>query len=268
MSPFAHRRLAVSRFSAVLMVCALPVQAISQEAASQEDDAVYLVQAPENQAQRDAVDAASSATVPTTSPVYFPDEITPESVARARAIAAQQEQLSRVNEADADAAFSQVSATGEGARNLDQLSDGDSARALAQLSAAERQVLLDAVEGTDICERGTDIPAIRALCESRIETRSSEFGQPARSVSAEERLLGEGLDGSRIATIEAAISRLANSGANTDDFSNQVIASVALNNGATAPASDLNASEDEEANDLSAETQQLIAAIVQQLGGN
>ncbi|MGB7418223.1 MAG: hypothetical protein WA918_03495, partial [Erythrobacter sp.] len=46
---------------------------------------------------------------------------------------------------------------------LDQISSsGDPLRTFGQLSAAERQVLLEAVEGTDICERDSDIPAIRA----------------------------------------------------------------------------------------------------------
>ncbi|BDI61918.1 hypothetical protein [Qipengyuania nanhaisediminis] len=225
-----------------------------------ESGAVFVEQAPRTQARPES---GAEQVRDASSKVYFPDEITPESVARARAAAARQDQLVRENAREN--AVAQVS-QGEGARVVDQLSDGDSARALAQLSEGERQVLLEAVEGTDICDQASNIPAIKALCDGRIETRSAEFARP-RGASAEDRILGGGLDSDRVATLEAAINRLAGNDRDSSNFSNQVIASVALSNPSLGEA----AATDEEgdgAEDLSQETQALVAAIVQQLGGN
>jgi len=198
------------------------------------------------------------------SKVYFPDAITPESVAAARARAARQQQIQAAQEAEANASLSQVSTPG-GGNDVSQLSTRSNDPALAQLSAAERQVLLEAVEGTDICERGSDIPALKALCEARLETRSEEFAQN-RGGSAEDNLLGGGLDAGRIATLQAAIARLAGADANPGNFDNQVIASVALNNQALSDAQ-ATAAEGDPASDLSPETQGVVNAIVQSLGG-
>jgi len=211
-----------------------------------QDQSVFVEQAPAQ--QNDAVVAAPQVE-DASSKVYFPDEITPESVARARA--AEQQQLAGSEQAEGE---------------LTQLSDGNSSQALAQLSAAERQVLLEAVEGTDICERGSDIPALQELCERRIETRSAEFAQQS-SGSAEDSLLGGGLDSERVATLEAAINRLSRNAGNSDNFSNQVIASVALGNQTLSDSQATDAEGDPTA-ELSQETQALVAAIVQQLGGN
>lgn len=201
------------------------------------------------------------------SKVYFPDAITPETVAEARARSALQQQIEAAA-ARRDTPVDQVSAPASrtsGANDVAQLSDGNSNAALAQLSAAERRVLLDAVEGTDICERGSDILALKALCEARIETRSEEFAQN-RVRSAEDSLLGGGLDAGRVATLEAAIARLAGADANPGNFDNQVVASVALNNQSLNDAQATNAEGDPTA-DLSQETQALVGAIIQQLGG-
>ena len=126
-------------------------------------------------------------------------------------------------------------------------------------------MLLEAVEGTDICERATNIAAIQALCDGRIETRSAEFSGPTRELTPEERLLGEGLGGERVATLESAITRLAENTGDSNDFSNQVIASVALGN----PLADSGPvpSEEGAVGELSADTQALVNAIVTQLGG-
>lgn len=243
---------------AILASCALalPISgALAQEAEGQERG-VYVDQAPASTTEiRQIPD--------NTSKVYFPDAITPESVATARAEAAEQQQLERA--AGEEAELTQVS-TGDGARDVAQLSDGDSARALAQLSEAERQVLLEAVEGTDICDRTTNIPAIRDLCASRLETRSADFGRQVGN-SAEDSLLGGGLDSERVATLEAAINRLAGVGADSNNFDNQVIASVALGSQTLTDAQATDA-EGDPTEELSAETQALVAAIVQQLGGN
>lgn len=200
------------------------------------------------------------------SKVYFPEVITPQTIARARARALEQEQLAQTRTSREEAATTQVSAARDDGREVVQLSDGNSSEALGQLTAAERQVLLQAVQGTDICDRSSDIPAIQELCDKRIETRSAEFTQTAGG-SAEDSLLGGGLDADRIATLEAAIARLARNAANSNDFSNQVIASVALNNQNLAEAA-TQATDGDPTNDLSPETQAVVNAIVQQLGGN
>jgi hypothetical protein len=219
------------------------------------EESVFVEQAPD--------DRSSS--------VYFPDEITPESVAAARAEAARreaeeahrQEQLRR---AGRDGSLAQVTARGDTGSDVDQLSDGQSAQALAQLTEAERQVLLEAVEGTDICERASSIPAIKALCESRLETRAAEFTRPVGE-TAEDRLLGGSLDAERVATLEAAVKRLAGAGPDANDFSNQVLASVALGNQTLSDAQSTAAADGDPASDLSPETQALINSIVQQFGG-
>lgn len=198
------------------------------------------------------------------SKVYFPDAITPESVAAARARAAEQQQIEAAK-TSADASLDQVSSSGDTGNDVSQLSDRSADPALAQLSPAERQVLLEAVDGTDICERGSDIPALKALCDARIETRSEEFAQN-RGGSAEDNLLGGGLDAGRVATLQTAIARLAGADANPGNFDNQVVASVALNNQALNDAQ-ATAAEGDPTSGLSPETQGVVNAIVQQLGG-
>lgn len=234
-------------------------------------EAAYVVQAPEqdDQGEPEAQANASDQSAPDhSSKVYFPDVITTQTIARARARARalEQQQLAAERTSREEAATAQVSANGDGARGVAQLSDGNSNEALAQLSAAERQVLLQAVQGTDICDRSSNIPAIRELCDKRIETRSAEFARNSDG-SAEDSLLGGGLDADRLATLEAAIARLARNAGNSSDFSNQVIASVALNNQTLAETA-TQATDADGSNDLTPETQAVVNAIVQQLGGN
>jgi hypothetical protein len=283
-------RLLVSRHALTSAALAAVILAAPAGAAAQDNpnnvargDAAFVVQAPtradiseeaaDDQAPQDAApDAAprqearaAPARVDASSKVYFPDAITPQSVARARAQAAQQQQLPG-DQAPANAALSQVSNGERGGQDVAQLTEGQSGEALAQLSQAERQVLLDAVEGTDICDRSNDIPALQELCAGRIETRSADFAQNTGG-SAEDSLLGGGLDNARLATLEAAISRLARNAGNSDDFSNHVIASVALGNQALTSAQATSA-EGDPTSELSEETQAVVSAIVQQLGGN
>lgn len=219
-----------------------------QEPEVSRDESAFVTQAPE--------DASSK--------VYFPEAITPQSVAAARARAARQQQIEAAETAKRTAPVTQVSSTG-GANQVAQLSDGSSSAALAQLSAAERQVLLEAVEGTDICERGSDVPALKALCDARLENRSEEFAGN-QAGSAEDQLLGGGLDAGRVATLQAAIARLAGTDVDPSSFSNQVVASVALNNQSLSDAQATAADADPTAG-LSQETQAVVSAIVQQLGG-
>ena len=243
-------------------ILAAPLAGLAAQQNSQETS-VFIEQAPSRAVE--ATQIGSPASGDPASKVYFPDAITPQSVAAARARAAEQQQLERATTRNGPVA--QLSSGGEGARDVAQLSDGDSARALAQLSPAERQVVLDAVEGTDICERADNIPAIRDLCASRIETRSADFAQTNTGGSAEDNLLGGRFDSARLATLEAAINRLAQSSGRADDFSDQAIASVALGQQGALSDARATAAETDPASNLSPETQGVINAIVQQLGG-
>ncbi len=261
----SRRKRVIAPF--VVGTLALPwtVAAMAQPATQAGEDQVFVEQAP---ARAEAEDPARQSGASRPSPVYFPDAITPEASIAARERRAAQDQIGAQDTSGANAALPQVARDSEDGREVEQLSDGDGVRALAQLSEAEQQVLLEAVEGTDICERDPDVPAIRALCADRIETRSAEFAQDNRyKPSAEERLLGEGLDGDRAANLESAIARLARSGVEADDFSNQVIASVGLDN-AQSGQGQQPSGEGDPASELSAETQALINAIVEQFGGN
>ncbi|EDL48755.1 hypothetical protein [Erythrobacter sp. SD-21] len=145
----------------------------------------------------------------------------------------------------------------------DQLTRERGRRALAQLTERDRAILFSAVNGTDICEREPSNPAIIELCLVRLEDRSEEFaGNSAPSLSPEERLLGEGLDSDRVATLESAISRLARGNSALNSNEDQAIASVALGSSTLAPAQPT--SEEPNPSELSAETQALINAIVEQ----
>lgn len=161
---------------------------------------------------------------------------------------------------------SQISATGNEARQMPQLSRAELDATLAQLTPAERSVLLQAVEGTDICDRPPAVAAIIALCKTRIETRSGEVDTArGKPLTAEERLLRGGLESDGMPAVEAVIARLSRSSgsSSSDDMSNQAIASVALTQspGGTAPG------KTDDKTGLSPGTDALINAIVQQLGG-
>ena len=154
---------------------------------------------------------------------------------------------------------------GKTIRATDQLTREEGRRALLQLTRADRIVLAQAVEGTDICESEPTVPAIIELCLQKIENRAEQFAfEEANSLSPEERLLGEGLDGDRVASLENAISRLARGQSSFSSDEDQAVASVALSQGALAPASEAPAEANE--SELSVETQALINAIVEQLG--
>lgn len=163
-------------------------------------------------------------------------------------------------------AATQISAKADGDQRVPQLSKAELDATLAQLTPAERSVLLQAVTGTDICDRPPAVAAIIALCKTRIETRSGELSKPGeRPASAEERLLRGGLESNGMPAVEAVIARLArtNGASSSDEFSSQTIASVAL----TQPAASPPPGTDEGKPGLSDGTNALINAIVQQLGG-
>ncbi|MDJ0979430.1 MAG: hypothetical protein QNI87_12965 [Erythrobacter sp.] len=147
-----------------------------------------------------------------------------------------------------------------------QLSTAEMSRLLAQLPEADRQIVLDAVEGADICADPPDIEAVIAFCERRLETRSEEFaGTRAPVLSAEERLLGSGLEDEPALSLESAVDRLARNGGRADDPQSQAIASVAL----TASLTPTPQAEEPGAGtggEIAPETQALVDAIVQQVG--
>lgn len=240
---------------------------VAQEAVDATEDsanAAFVVQAGDNTQPRE--DDGN-----TPSKVYFPEPITAENVAAARARAARQEQLATQaveRSTDAGASLEQLSSDGDANGGVAQLSDGNPMPDLNQLSDVERQVLLEAIEGTDICDNPPDMKVIRDLCQTRIETRSSDFAaREVNTLSAEERLLGEGLDSSSRPNVEAVIDRLARNVGQASNFDNQAIASVALS-GRPADIAQPGQDNGEAGSELSAETQTLINAIIQQLGGN
>lgn len=161
----------------------------------------------------------------------------------------------------------QITAEAESARRMPQLSKAELDATLAQLSAAERRVLLQAIEGTDICDNPPAVAAVVALCKSRIETRSGEFAAaPEKPLSSEERLMRGGVESNGQPSVEAVIARLSRtSTASSNDASNQEIASIAL---APPPIRDKPKDEgDPTGLGLGNETEALINAIVSQLGG-
>jgi len=173
----------------------------------------------------------------------------------------------QISSGSSNAPASQISARGQGGSGMAQLSKADLEATLAQLTPAERRVLLQAIEGTDICDNPPSIAAVIALCQTRLETRSSDFARrPERVISAEDQLLRGDLEGSMQPSVDQVIERLARGGASTGDFSNQAIASIALGSTTPAPARPRQ-EENAETGNLGEEAQALINALINQLGG-
>lgn len=178
---------------------------------------------------------------------------------------AQSTQISKPGAARQSA--SQITGPGESGPRMAQLTKAELDATLAQLTPTERSVLLQAIVGTDICDNQPDVPAIIALCQTRIETRAGEFATaPEVPLSAEERLLRVDSETAGSPSLEAVIARLSRaSSASSNDFSNQAIASVAL---APPPVPDQpDDGEDPTGLGFGAETDAVINAIVEQLGG-
>ncbi len=172
----------------------------------------------------------------------------------------------QVSRGDSSAPASQITARAQSGPGMAQLSRAELDATLAQLTPAERRVLLQAIEGSDICDNPPQVAAILTLCVNRIETRSREFAaRPDNSLSAEERLLWGDLDPVTLPTITQVIARLARGNASSEDFDNQAIAAIVLGTGA-APAPGREEERPERQN-LSGETQSLVNALVNQLGG-
>lgn len=240
------------------MALSLPQGSVAQEG---EQDVTQVVQAGSSNEMPEPDPAQSK--------VYFPDAITPQSVAAARLRTAEQQQIAaRKAHEDAGSNLTQVSPDGADDDPIAQLGEGLDLPELAQLSATERRVLLEAIEGTDICDNPPDVEAIRALCRNRLETRSGDFRpRTVNALSAEERLLGEGLDDITAPAIERVIERLARNVGKAETFEDQAVASVALGDASGTDTQALGTA-GEPGSDLSPETQQLINALIQQLGAN
>jgi hypothetical protein len=172
----------------------------------------------------------------------------------------------QLQRAGGNAPASQITSRDQSGAGVAQLSKADLEATLAQLSPAERRVLLQAITGTDICDNPPQVAAVIALCQTRIETRSQEFAaMEERPLSAEERLLRGDFDNTALPSITQVIERLARTSAASDDFSNQAIASIALAtpNAPSQPGDD----EASATAGLGEETQALVNAIINQLGG-
>jgi hypothetical protein len=167
----------------------------------------------------------------------------------------------------ASAPASQISTRAQGGTGVAQLSKADLDATLGQLSAVERRVLLQAIEGSDICDAPPNVPAILALCQNRLENNSADFAEVAeRPLSAEERLLRGDLENTALPSVGQVIERLARGNAATNDFSNQAIASIAL---APPPTRPSGPGEDEDPANASGneEAQALINSLINQLTG-
>lgn len=177
------------------------------------------------------------------------------------------EQITRSTGADSGIGpATQITRRDQGGSGIAQLSKADLDATLAQLSAAERRVLMQAIAGTDICDNPPAVAAIITLCQNRIETRSQEFAAPVDvSISAEERLLRGDFDDQTMPSVDQVIERLARTSAASNDFDNQAIASIALAV-PDVPASRRN-DETIDPQGLSDETQALVNALINQLGG-
>jgi hypothetical protein len=173
----------------------------------------------------------------------------------------------QISRGDSSAPATQISARGQGGPGMAQLSKADLEATLAQLSPAERRVLLQAIEGSDICDNPPEVAAVIALCQNRIETRSAEFASlGGNDSSAEDRLLRGDLDNAALPSVGQVIERLARGGASSGDFSNQAIASIAL--GTSTPSQPPPREEKpEDGASLGEEAQALINALINQLGG-
>lgn len=168
---------------------------------------------------------------------------------------------------DDDDTARQITSRAQSGSGMTQLSKADLDATLAQLSESERRVLLQAIEGTDICDNPPEIPAVIALCQNRLETRSQDFANnQERALSAEEWLLRDDRDNALLPSVGQVINRLARGNAATDDFNNQAIASIALADLA-APPPQTGQKEEAENTTLAEETQALVNAIINQLGG-
>jgi hypothetical protein len=250
-------------------VMALAVTALASQAAQAQAQAQVQVQ---DEPAIDRTQASQIESAPRTPAVagpgraYLDETGRPPEAAPPRAILAG-DAATQISQAEGRVPARQISIAGDSGSVVAQLSRADLDASLAQLSAAERRVLLQAIEGSDICHDPPRVAAIIALCQTRIETRSGEFAAHSDPpLSAEDRLLRGDLEASSLPTLDAVIERLARGGASSGDFSNQAIAAIAL--GTTTPTAARRPEEEAESTaSLGEEAQALINALINQLGG-
>jgi hypothetical protein len=108
---------------------------------------------------------------------------------------AMQTEGDQISQGSGKAPASQITDSIERSPSMAQLSRADLDATLAQLSAAERRVLLQAIEGTDICDNPPNVAAVITLCQSRLETRSVGVGSSS-SLRFFDSLRGELVDSS------------------------------------------------------------------------
>lgn len=190
-----------------------------------------------------------------------------------RAGANRQEQAfgPQISSGSSEQAAAQISRAGDAEQPVPQLSNAEMSRLLARLPEKDQRVVLEAVEGSDICENPPAIKTVIEFCKQRLETRSADFAHPREPpLSAEERLLGSGLEDDVVLGLETAIDRLARNGGKASNPDDQAIAAVALA-GNPPPTAQPDDPTDANAGDVPEATQALINAIVQQVtngGGN
>jgi hypothetical protein len=171
---------------------------------------------------------------------------------------------------NATRARDQVQLTAEkSGKAVDQLGPRDrSTKSAENLSAREQgfDTRVVKLEGTDRCSAELLSSRDREYCQRVIENRSADYTGPKEpALSPEQELLAKRnpklIDGGT----DAAIKRLVNNRDSAEDSDSQAIASTLLTsqNDTTQAVRDLPAE-----NNLSAETQALIDAIVKNVAGN
>lgn len=154
-------------------------------------------------------------------------------------------------------------------QDVDQLGQRDrNTKSAADLSDRKQgfETSVVKLEGTDKCSAELLSAQDREYCQRAIENRSSEYaGTRQIELTPEQKLLGERNYRLIQGGTEGAIKRLTVSRNAAEDRDNQELASIVLGSETIVaqPVQDQPA-----ANDLSAETQALIDAIVKNVSGN
>lgn len=181
---------------------------------------------------------------------------------------------------DSNVATSQLFETKSPAVSPEQLAGDGTAESVEQLSTndrntqsspalSERAESYDTatvrVEGLDRCRAELLSSRDKKYCDQVIENRSAEFSGPDPAVlTPEQKLLGEReFDLGRTGP-DAAARRLAVGRTSATDVESQAIASIVLN---SPVSTEQQPTASEEPTDMAAETQALIEAIVNNIGG-
>ncbi|MEH6789335.1 hypothetical protein [Parasphingorhabdus sp.] len=181
---------------------------------------------------------------------------------------------------NSDVGTTQLSATKSTADSPEQLASEGTPKSVEQLSTSDRDTqsspALSAraqsydtatarVEGLDRCRAELLSSRDKTYCDQVIENRSAEFAGPNPALlTPEQKLLGEReFDLGRTGP-DAAARRLAVGRTSAADTESQAIASIVLN---SPVATEQQPAAPEEPTDMAAETQALIEAIVNNIGG-